>query len=176
MPANQNSQSYQNARMITGSTIDGVMLASVAYGGYQSLRSIASKTNNALYALKNMRFSRSNMGRLDFLQTNKAYCGFDVEKIIKNIKIHSKSYEKAYLGGRHSGQLKTFMKQSPKQLQKSIYSFEKQIYKHKNWINNPKSKMDNWDKLTTKHQQNLINHWKKDIQRAEDFKEIAETL
>ena len=69
-----------------------------------------------------------------------------------------------------------YMKQSPKQLKKSIRSFEKQILKHSNLIKNPHTKMKHWDKLSYKHQQSLLYHWRQDIQRAEEFKEIAETV
>jgi hypothetical protein len=85
-------------------------------------------------------------------------------------------FDIAKQGGRHSGQYKEFMKQTPKQLQKSIKSFDKQINKHKNWINNPASKVKNWDKLTLKHKQDLIYHWNEDIKRAQEFKEIASII
>jgi len=86
------------------------------------------------------------------------------------------THEIAKQGDRHSGQYNEFMKQTPKQLQKSIRSFDKQIKKHKNWINNPTSKVKNWNKLTFEHQNNLLHHWNKDINRAEEFKQIAETM
>jgi hypothetical protein len=85
-------------------------------------------------------------------------------------------YDIAKQGGRHLGQYKEFMKQTPEQLQKSIRSFDKQSKKHKNWINNPTSIVKNWNQLTLKHKQDLIYHWNKYIKRDEEFNEIAQTI
>ena len=79
-------------------------------------------------------------------------------------------------GGRHAGQFKAFLKQTPDQLKRSIKSFDMQITKHKDWIKNPKSKISNFDSLTKKHQKNIIHHWKKDIKRQKEFKIIAEDV
>jgi hypothetical protein len=82
----------------------------------------------------------------------------------------------ARAGGRHAGQLRQFMKQTPDQLRKSIASFEKNIAKHEGWIKDPTSKVANWADLSPQHQQNLLHHWGQDIERARELRSIAEDV
>lgn len=85
-------------------------------------------------------------------------------------------YETASSGGRHSGQLRQFQSQSSKQLEKSIRSFEKNIIKHENWIQDPSSKVKNWHSFSSDHQKNLIHHWREDIARAKELRELAQEV
>jgi RHS repeat-associated protein len=82
----------------------------------------------------------------------------------------------AQAGGKHAGQLKQILKQTPEQLQKTINSFEKQIENHKRWIKDPASKVEKFDSLRPDHQQNLIHHWQQDILRHQELKSIAEKV
>ena len=79
-------------------------------------------------------------------------------------------------GGRHSGQLNQFLKQTPEQLQKTIRSFDKQIARHERWIKDPTSKVKNFSELRPGHQQNLIHHWQQDIVRHQELKSIAQDV
>ncbi|KEQ14093.1 hypothetical protein [Endozoicomonas numazuensis] len=76
-------------------------------------------------------------------------------------------------GGRHSGQLKQFMKQTPEQLRKTIQSFDRQIEKHQTWIKSPETKVKNFQELRPEHRSNLIHHWQQDIERHKELKAIA---
>jgi len=79
-------------------------------------------------------------------------------------------------GGKHAGQLKQFLKQTPEQLLKTIKSFNNQITKHEEWINNPTSKIVDFNELRPEHQQNLLHHWRQDIARHQELKAIAEDV
>ena len=79
-------------------------------------------------------------------------------------------------GGKHAGQLKQFLKQSPKQLRKSIKSFDNQISKHEGWIKDPTSKIKNFNSLRPQQQQNLIHHWRQDVLRHQQLKAIAKDV
>jgi filamentous hemagglutinin len=84
--------------------------------------------------------------------------------------------EIAESGGKHAGQLKQFLKQTPEQLQKTMKSFDKQIAKHQGWIKDPASKVKNFNSLRPEHQQNLIHHWQQDMVRHQELKSIAEDV
>jgi hypothetical protein len=79
-------------------------------------------------------------------------------------------------GGKHSGQLNQFLKQTPEQLQKTIKSFDKQIANHEAWIKAPTLKVNNFYELRPEHQQNLLHHWQQDIARHNELKAIAEDV
>ncbi len=89
------------------------------------------------------------------------------------VKATKSAFRVAKEGGRHAGQLKQFMKQTPQQLQKTIKSFDKQISRHQNWIKNPASKVKNFNQLSKQHQNNLIHHWTQDIARHQELRSIA---
>lgn len=79
-------------------------------------------------------------------------------------------------GGRHSGQLKQFLKRTPEQLQKSIRSFDKKVTQHEGGIKDSTSKVKNFNSLSKEHQGNLIHHWGQDISRAKELKSIAQDV
>ncbi|KIE04724.1 hypothetical protein NF27_GC00030 [Candidatus Jidaibacter acanthamoeba] len=79
-------------------------------------------------------------------------------------------------GGVHHGQYKRFMEQDINQLKKSIKSFDKNVAKHEEYIQNPKSHVPDWDLLDIEHKENKIKHWNNDIVRAKEFKYIAEKI
>jgi RHS repeat-associated protein len=91
-------------------------------------------------------------------------------------KAVGKATKIAMEGGKHKGQLTQFMKQTDKQLKKTISSFDKQISNHKNWIANPTSKIDNFYSLSLKQQQNILHHWNQDIVRHIELKSISQDL
>jgi len=82
--------------------------------------------------------------------------------------------KEAIKGGKYGGQYEEFMKQTPQGLQKSIKSLQKQIDIHEQLVKDPKIKVKEWDSLTSKHQDNAINHWKNDAARARVYKKMAE--
>jgi hypothetical protein len=75
----------------------------------------------------------------------------------------SKAFMEAASGGKHSKTLEFALDRTLKQNQSSIKSFEKQISKHEGYINNPKSKFDNWDNFTDNRKQRELNHWNTEI-------------
>lgn len=83
------------------------------------------------------------------------------------------AFEVAQAGGRNSGQLTQFLKQTATQLGRSIRKFDKNVVKHENWIANPKSKIPEWDTFSAQRQANTIHHWKEDIARARELQTIA---
>lgn len=63
------------------------------------------------------------------------------------------------------------------ELQKGIKSFNKQIEKHRLWINNPYLKIPNFGELHPDRQKNLIERkWPQDIQRHKDQIAILEGI
>lgn len=82
----------------------------------------------------------------------------------------------AFLGGKYTGQLEQLLKQDTKQLQKSIKSFDKNIKEHKQWIKDPTIKCKNWHEMRLEHQKALLDHWKKDAQRARNYKTMAKQV
>ncbi len=84
------------------------------------------------------------------------------------------AFEIAQAGGKNAGQLKRFMEWTPKQLEKSIKSFERLVVEHEEYIRNPKIKYPDWDNFTLGRQQNEIHHWTNDIIRAKEYKSMAE--
>jgi len=56
----------------------------------------------------------------------------------------------------------------PRQIAKSIRSFEKQITTHQDYLKNPEKHVPDWKTLTDKRRKNYINHWKEEIR---NFKE-----
>ncbi|NGX56370.1 MAG: tRNA3(Ser)-specific nuclease WapA [Candidatus Anoxychlamydiales bacterium] len=85
IPAQQNSNAYQISKMITGSTYDGIAIGSVAYGGYSLFKSSVSGIKN-IGQLKSFKIQNSNQMDVSKALSNRAYCGIDIEKTIKNIK------------------------------------------------------------------------------------------
>jgi RHS repeat-associated protein len=94
----------------------------------------------------------------------------------EGLRSSRKIYDVASSGGRHAGQLKQFLSWSPKQIQTSIRTFEKNIAKHEGYIANPTSKAPGWDTFTPQHQANLLHHWREDIARAKELKSLAEEV
>jgi RHS repeat-associated protein len=77
-------------------------------------------------------------------------------------------------------ELKTFFKNNigetkeviTKRLRSSAKTHQKQIDKHKGWIDDPKSKYgDKWDTFSEERKANAIYHWKQDIKRHEAYRD-----
>ena len=98
-----------------------------------------------------------------------------VGKIVSRV-VANNATRIAQEGGKHAGQLRQFMKQTPEQLQKTINSFDKNIAKHEGWIANPESKVPNFSQLRPEHQENLIHHWQQDVSRHQELKSIAQDV
>lgn len=82
----------------------------------------------------------------------------------------------AIAGGKYRGQVDRFIEQTPGQLRKSIDSFEQQINRHQEWLNNPTSKIEDWYQRSNEFRDNNLNHWQNDIQRAQIYRELAKTI
>ena len=86
----------------------------------------------------------------------------------------SKAFEKAK--SRYSKQYEQYNKKTGDQLKKAIRSHNKNITRHEKWVENPKSKVSQWDNLSKQHQENMLHHWNQDIERHKAYKEIAEGI
>ncbi len=107
----------------------------------------------------------------------RAYKAYKTYKGAKRAtRVAKSATEVALEGGKHAGQLKQFMKQTPEQLQKTIKTFDKQIAKHEEWIRDPVSKVGNFNELRPEHQKNLVRHWQQDIARHKELKSIAQDV
>ena len=95
---------------------------------------------------------------------------------VKQPQYSNDPYIEAQMGGVNKGQYEAFLKQTPDQLEKSIKSFDSNIKKHLEYIDNPKSHEPRWDSFDVDRQNNLINHWNNDIARAKEYKYIAENV
>ncbi len=66
IPADQSSKAYQNSRMISGATLDGIMLASLVYGGYSATANAARN----LGLIKNFKINNINANPLQSISRN----------------------------------------------------------------------------------------------------------
>jgi hypothetical protein len=92
----------------------------------------------------------------------------------KKVSCTNKILKEASTGGKYAGELKRYMQeQSIKELRKTISSHQKRIAKHKEYIENPKIKYQNWDNKSQLEKNNAIHHWQEDIKRAKIYEELA---
>ena len=84
-----------------------------------------------------------------------------VEKSLTNDKI------------KHAGFIKQLDTYRPIQLNKSIKSFEKQIAIHKEYIENSKKHVPEWDTLDRKIQDSYTSHWKTEINNFKELRNIV---
>jgi len=100
--------------------------------------------------------------------------------IFPGLKIIDKSntaFKIAAEGGNHSGFLKNYLGKTAEQLQKGIDSFNKQIQKHLDKIDNPSKEIADFDKLDIRQQQHLVEKkWPSDIKRLKEQKDILQGL
>jgi hypothetical protein len=79
-------------------------------------------------------------------------------------------------GGRHSGLLKEYAKRSPKEIEKALRSYEKQVAIHKEKIANPAKFAKNWDGMTNTERAGLLTKWQKDLIRNQELADIMQYL
>lgn len=79
------------------------------------------------------------------------------------LKNSDELYDTAKSGGRYSGMIENFKGRSIEEIEKNIESYEKQIVKHKNKIENPQKYVspEKWD--NPKYRAGIIEKWEKDI-------------
>ena len=119
---------------------------------------------------------RNNIGQLAYNLTVSNDHTYFVGR--KNVWVHNVC-NVTYIakeGGTHAGQLRQFLSWTPKQLQKSIKSFDKLIADHQSWIADPTSKIPNFNSFSAEHQKNILHHWSEDAKRAQDLKDIAQDV
>lgn len=76
------------------------------------------------------------------------------------------AYDIAKAGGKHSGFLKNYSGRSVDEINKAINTLQtgkRGINTHLDKIANPSKYVPNWNTLSSKHQQSLINGWQKEI-------------
>ncbi|MDO4720713.1 MAG: phage minor head protein [Peptostreptococcaceae bacterium] len=69
---------------------------------------------------------------------------------------------------------KDIEKQTERQLKKGIRSYEKQIQRHKDKIDNPSAYVEGWESYSEKRKEGLKRHWEKEIQNFQ--KNIADNM
>ena len=77
--------------------------------------------------------------------------------ISKNGKPLSQAYITAKNGGKHAPLISRYRDTPTKEIQKSIWSHEKQIAKHKDKIMNSSKRIQAWDTLDPRHREHLVN-------------------
>jgi hypothetical protein len=83
------------------------------------------------------------------------------------------AYETAKSGGKYHGWYLQQLNLSDAELEKGIKSFERQIRKHRGWIDDPTSKTPDFFSLHPAQQVHLIEvKWPQDIRRQQDSIEI----
>lgn len=93
------------------------------------------------------------------------------------LPISRSAFEIALKGGKHSGFLKNNLPRSYEELQKGIFSFEKQIALHKEKVLFPSKHIKNWSYLDIRQRQALVREkWPSDINRLKEQKEILEDI
>lgn len=80
----------------------------------------------------------------------------------------SDAYEVAKTGGKHYQWYKQQLDLGYRQLHKGIRSFEKQIMDHENWLRDPQSKVDDWEKRGAAYRDGLLKKWRQDIARHQE--------
>ncbi|MFL6860594.1 MAG: RHS repeat-associated core domain-containing protein, partial [Sphingomicrobium sp.] len=70
-------------------------------------------------------------------------------------------------------QLQQTLRMETRQIQRSLRSFEKNVADHKGWLADPKSKIKNWDQLSSDQKRNILHHWKEDVKRNEAYATMA---
>ena len=64
-------------------------------------------------------------------------------------------------------------------MEKGIKSHQKKIQEYYDYINNVakrKEHVPKWDELTKQYQDNLLHHWKNDIERHKNYMEIKKGI
>lgn len=86
------------------------------------------------------------------------------------------AYKVAAEGGRHAGQLKQYLKQTPSQLQRTIRSLDKRIAEHREKIKNPEKYMSRDDASVPANVERAKLDWTRDINRQQEHKDIAKQV
>lgn len=87
------------------------------------------------------------------------------------------AYDVAKAGGANHGWYQQQLGLDNSQLEKGIRSYQKQIAKHRQWIENPRLKIPGFGDLHPNRQQNLIERkWPQDIQRHQDQMAILQGI
>lgn len=95
----------------------------------------------------------------------------------KALKTQSPFEAARFKGGAHHGWYMKLRKLTDAELEKGIKSFQKQIEKHRQWIDNPITKNPSFANLHPDRQTNLVERkWPQDIQRHQDQIAIIEGI
>jgi len=95
---------------------------------------------------------------------------------VKAARMSSKAFATALDGGKHAGFLANYAGRTVGEISSGIESIGKQIAKHEAKLADPAKVVKNWEKLSPKEQQGLIQKWQNDIARQKEQKGILEQL
>ncbi|MBK6518228.1 MAG: hypothetical protein IPG04_29905 [Polyangiaceae bacterium] len=94
----------------------------------------------------------------------------------RNAGAADSAYSIASRGGKHHGYLKNYRRRPINQLESSQRSLQRHIERHEGYIDDPKSKVPEWDTLTIRHQESLLAGWAKEILDANEQISILDDL
>lgn len=84
------------------------------------------------------------------------------------------AYDVAKAGGRHAAWMREQQELGERQLRSARRSIQKQVALHLGWLDNPTSKVQDWNGRSALYQQGLLRKWQQDIQRQRQQIEIIE--
>ena len=111
---------------------------------------------------------------------NKGGAGRSDQRVLgSGIQPTKNAYEIAKAGGKHKGMYQNYLTRSPKELQKSIRSYQsgkRGINVHRDKITNPRKYDPNWDTHAIKKQQAQLNNWQEEISNATEQIQILQGI
>jgi hypothetical protein len=82
----------------------------------------------------------------------------------------------AQAGGRHAGFLTNYAGRSAVEIGRATRSLGRHIAKHEGWLKDPASKAKNWNELSARQRQHLIDGWEAEIRTAREQVEILNRI
>jgi hypothetical protein len=67
--------------------------------------------------------------------------------------------------GRYDGWYVEQLENGPIQLRKGIRSFRQQISRHEQWVDDPWSKISDWNERDERYRKGLLAKWRQDVER-----------
>jgi RHS repeat-associated protein len=95
---------------------------------------------------------------------------------VAGVMKESEAFAEAAKGGDNVGFLKNNLGLDEKQLSKGIESQEARAVEHEQKIANPSQHTKDWDKMSSRQQQGLLNKWSKTVKNARDQKAILQGI
>lgn len=85
-------------------------------------------------------------------------------------------YAIARAGGRHAGLLRIYERKSIAEIQRALWSYERQVKLHRQKSHSPEQFVQDWGTLRSHAQSGLLRHWQEDMIRNQEWTEIMRGL